>query len=140
MSCAVHARTWHLEEAESRPFIKRALEHSINFFDVANMYSKGESEMVLGRALKGYARREEVVIATKVYFPMRPGPNGGGLSRAEVALAWLLSKPVVTAPIVGATKPEHLEDAVAALGVKLTDEEIAALEAPYVPHPVAGVL
>jgi aryl-alcohol dehydrogenase-like predicted oxidoreductase len=62
-----------------------------------------------------------------------------GLPRAEVALAWLLSKAVVTAPIVGATKPQHLEDAVAALGVKLTDEEIAALEAPYVPHPVAGI-
>jgi aryl-alcohol dehydrogenase-like predicted oxidoreductase len=305
MSYAVHARTWHLDEAESRPFIKRALEHGINFFDVANMYSKGESETVLGRALKDYARREEVVIATKVYFPMRPGPNGGGLSRkaimteidaslerlgtdyvdlyqihrwdketpieetlevlhdvvkagkaryigassmyawqfckallladlhgwtrfvsmqphynllyreeeremlalcaaegigvipwsplargrlarawesrakttrgetdeygkklyvgtedadrkvvdrvgeiatarglsrAELALAWLLSKPVVTAPIVGATQPEHLEKAVAALSVKLTDEEIAALEAPYVPHPMAGVL
>jgi len=56
-----------------------------------------------------------------------------------VALAWFLSKPVVTAPIVGATKPQHLEDAVAALGVKLADEEIAALEAPYAPHPVAGI-
>ncbi len=304
MSYAVNKRTWQLDEAESRPFIQRALEHGITFFDVANMYSQGESETMLGRALKDYAKREEVVIATKVYFPMRPGPNGGGLSRkaimteidaslkrlgtdyvdlyqihrwdketpieetlealhdvvkagkaryigassmyawqfckaldladrngwtrfvsmqphynllyreeeremlalcategigvipwsplargrlartwesradttraqadaygkklysatedadrkvvdrvgeiatarglprAEVALAWLLSKPVVTAPIVGATKAQHLEDAVAALGVKLTDEEIAALEAPYVPHPVAGI-
>ncbi len=304
MSYAVNRRTWHLDEAESRPYIQRALEHGINFFDVANMYSQGESETVLGRALRDFATREEVVIATKVFFPMRPGPNGGGLSRkaimteidaslkrlgtdhvdlyqihrwdgetpieetlealhdvvragkaryigassmyawqfcraldvadrngwtrfvsmqphynllyreeeremlalcategigvipwsplargrlaraweskgqttraetdaygkqlyaatkdadrnvvnrvgeiaatrglprAEVALAWLLSKPVVTAPIVGATKPQHLEDAVAALGVKLTGEEIAALEAPYVPHPVAGI-
>jgi aryl-alcohol dehydrogenase-like predicted oxidoreductase len=62
-----------------------------------------------------------------------------GLPRAEVVLAWLLSKPVVTAPIVGATKPQHLEDAVAALGVKLADEEIAALDATYAPHPVAGI-
>lgn len=61
------------------------------------------------------------------------------LPRAEVARTWLLSKPVVTARIVGATKPQHLEDAVAALGVKLSDEEIAALEAPYVPHSVAGI-
>ena len=61
-----------------------------------------------------------------------------GIPRAQLALAWLLSKPGVTAPIVGATKPNHLEDAVAALSVKLTPEEIAALEEPYVPHPVLG--
>jgi len=304
MSYAVNERTWHLDEKASRPFIQRALEHGINFFDVANMYSQGESETVLGRALKDFAKREDVVLATKVYFPMRPGPNGSGLSRkaimtevdaslkrlgteyvdlyqihrwdgqtpieetlealhdvvkagkaryigassmyawqfckaldladlhgwtrfismqphynllyreeeremlplcaaegigvipwsplargrlarawdargdttraqtdtygkqlyaaaeaadhkvvervgeiatarglsrAQVALAWMLSKPVVTAPIVGATKPQHLEDAVASLGVKLRGEEIAALEAPYVPHPVAGI-
>ena len=60
------------------------------------------------------------------------------LPRAQVALAWLLSKPVVTAPIVGVTKPHHLEDALSALGVKLSNEEIRQLEAPYVPHPVAG--
>lgn len=63
---------------------------------------------------------------------------GRGLPRAQIALAWLLHKPAVTAPIVGASKPGHLEDAVAALAVKLSAEEIAALEAPYVPHPVAG--
>ena len=61
-----------------------------------------------------------------------------GVPRAQVALAWLLSKPAVTAPIVGATKPHHLQDAVAALSVRLTPEEIAALEEPYVPHPVLG--
>jgi 1-deoxyxylulose-5-phosphate synthase len=304
MSYAVNERTWHLNEAAGRPFIQRALEHGINFFDTANMYSQGESETVLGRALKDFTRRDEVVVATKVYFPMRGDPNGRGLSRkaimteidaslrrlgtdhvdlyqihrwdsqapieetlealhdvvkagkaryigassmyawqfckalllsdvrgwtrfvsmqphynllyreeeremlalcasegigvipwsplargrltrawearadttraqtdaygnqlyagtedadrkvvdrvgeiaaargisrAQVALAWLLSKPIVTAPIVGATKPHHLEEAVAALGVKLTGEEVAALEAPYVPHPVAGI-
>ena len=62
-----------------------------------------------------------------------------GIPRAQVAMAWLLGKPTITAPIVGATKPEHLRDAVAAIDVKLTDEEIKALEAPYVPHPVAGI-
>jgi len=58
--------------------------------------------------------------------------------RAQIALAWLLSRPAVTAPIIGTTKPHHLEDAVAALSLKLTDEEIARLEEPYVPHPVLG--
>jgi aryl-alcohol dehydrogenase-like predicted oxidoreductase len=61
-----------------------------------------------------------------------------GIPRAQVALAWLLSKPGVTAPIVGATKPNHLEDAVAALSLHLTPEEMTALEEPYVPHPVLG--
>jgi len=61
-----------------------------------------------------------------------------GLPMAQLALAWVLSKPVVTSPIVGATKPHHLTDAVAALGVKLTADEVKALEEPYVPHPVAG--
>ncbi len=61
-----------------------------------------------------------------------------GVPRAQVALAWLLSKPVVTAPIVGATKPHHLEDAAAAVDLRLSAEEIACLEEPYVPHPVVG--
>lgn len=61
-----------------------------------------------------------------------------GIPRAQVALAWLLQKAPITAPIVGATKPRHLQDAAAALSVKLTTEEIAALEAPYVPHAIAG--
>ncbi|MFD1956389.1 aldo/keto reductase [Paenibacillus thailandensis] len=294
--------SWSLNEEESRPFIKRALELGINFFDTANMYSGGTSEEIVGRALKDFASRDEVVIATKVFFRMRPGPNGAGLSRksimseidnslrrlgtdyvdlyqihrwdqttpieetmealhdvvkagkaryigassmyawqflkaqhvaerngwtkfvsmqnhlnllyreeeremlplcreegigvipwsplargrltrdwdeqtarserdqvanalyskmaeadravvervaeiaakrgvprAQVALAWVLQKEPVTAPIVGATKPHHLDDAVAALSVKLDAEEIAALEEPYVPHPVVGI-
>ncbi len=61
-----------------------------------------------------------------------------GVNRAQVALAWLLAQPAVTAPIVGATRPEHLEDAVAALELKLSPDEIAALEQPYIPHPIAG--
>jgi 1-deoxyxylulose-5-phosphate synthase len=297
-------RPWHLDEEHARPFIRRALELGINYFDTANMYSSGDSELVLGRALRDFARREEVVIATKVFYPMRGDANGGGLSRkaimteidaslrrlgtdhvdlyqihrwdaatpieetlealhdvvkagkarylgassmsawqfakalytadlhgwtrfvamqphynllyreeeremlalcadqgigvvpwsplargrlarawedepstvrggsdpwgdgvyaaskaadkavvdrvgevaarlgvprAQVALAWLLHQPVVTAPIVGATKSHHLEEAVAALSVSLPPAEIAALEAPYAPHAVAGI-
>jgi aryl-alcohol dehydrogenase-like predicted oxidoreductase len=281
---------WSLSEEESRPFIKRALEAGINFFDTANRYSLGSSEEILGRAIRDFARRDEVVVATKVYGRMRPGPNGAGLSRkaifaeidaslgrlgmdyvdlyqihrfdhhdvvksgkaryigassmhawqfaralgvaekhgwtrfvsmqnlvnllyreeeremlplcaaegigvipwspqargklsrdwdytsirtetdeamtrlfvhtqeadkkvvdrvaevararglprAQIALAWLLAKPVITAPIVGATKLHHLDDAVAAVDVTLSAGEIAALEEPYVPHAVVG--
>src|SRR5215475_1406676 len=75
---------WSLGEEESRPFIKKALEAGINFFDTANRYSLGTSEEILGRAVKDFARREDVVIATKVYGRMRPGPNGAGLSRKAI--------------------------------------------------------
>ena len=69
---------WALREDESRPFFRAALDLGINFFDTANVYSAGASEEVIGRALKDLARREEVVIATKVHGAMRPGPNGAG--------------------------------------------------------------
>src|SRR5215475_12987608 len=75
---------WSLGETESRPFIQKALEAGINFFDTANRYSLGNSEEILGRAIKDFARRDEVVIATKVYGRMRPGPNGAGLSRKAI--------------------------------------------------------
>jgi 1-deoxyxylulose-5-phosphate synthase len=75
---------WSLDEDESRPFIQRALEAGINFFDTANRYSVGSSEEILGRALKDFAERDDVVIATKVYGRMRPGPNGAGLSRKAI--------------------------------------------------------
>src|SRR5881394_4047539 len=75
---------WSLGEEDSRPFIKRALEAGINFFDTANRYSLGNSEEILGRAIKDFARRDEIVIATKVYGRMRPGPNGAGLSRKAI--------------------------------------------------------
>src|SRR5437763_1943937 len=75
---------WTLNEEESRPFIKRALELGINFFDTANSYSDGTSEEIVGRALNKFARREEVVIATKVFFPMREGANARGLSRKAI--------------------------------------------------------
>ncbi len=293
---------WSLDEETSRPYYVRALELGINFFDTANVYSDGTSEEILGRALRDLARRDEVVVATKVHGQMRGDPNGRGLSRkaifaeidnslrrlqmdyvdlyqihrwdyetpleetlealhdvvkagkaryigassmfawqfcqalyvadqhgwtrfvsmqnhynllyreeeremmglcqaegigvipwsplargrltrpseaepteriqtdeygkflytqtqeadrgvidrvqqvaqargvpaAQVALAWLLQKPGVTSPIIGASKPHHLEDAVAALDLKLSAEEMAALEEPYVPHPLLG--
>ena len=293
---------WALDEEHSRPFIQRALELGINFFDTADVYSHGMSEIVLGKALKDFAARDEVVIATKVRSDMGPGPNDKGLSRkhilssidaslkrletdyvdiyqihrwdyetpidetlealndvvragkaryigassmyawqfakalytsdlhgwtrfvsmqphynlvyreeeremlplcldqhialipwsplarglltrkpsqegdetlraktdafgkmlytreddlaiaqrvsdvaekrgipmAQVALAWMLSKPFITAPIIGATRLEHLEDAVAAMSVKLTAEEIRQVEEGYQVHPTLG--
>ncbi len=297
------AHPWTLPEDQGRPFIKRALDAGINFFDTANVYSDGTSEEILGRALKDFASRDDVVVATKVFSRMRDTPNGAGLSRkailteidhslrrlgtdyvdlyqthrwdyhtpieetleafhdvvkagkaryigassmyawqfakalhladrrgwtrfvsmqnhynllyreeeremmplceaeaigvipwsplargrltrpwaekdatsraktdefggtlyramedadrrvvekvmkvaaargippAQVALAWMLSKSYLTAPIVGATKPQHLDDAIAAVDVRLSTDEIAVLESPYVPHPIAG--
>ena len=297
-------RPWVLDEAASKPFFRRAVEAGINFFDTADMYSFGESEVVTGRLLREYAVRDEIVIATKVFFPPNDRPNMGGLSRkhiqqaceaslrrlgvdaidlyqihrldadtpieetlsalddlvrqgkvraigassmyawelarslaisdreglarfatmqnhynliyreeeremmplcefegiavipwsplargllagtrqklgddstarsatdgldkflydqpsdwdvveavravakqrgvapAQVALAWLCSRPAVVAPILGATKLGHLEDGLSALELELEIEEIAALEAPYRPHPVKGI-
>ena len=77
-------RPWVLDEAESRPFIRRALEHGINFFDTADMYSQGASEEVLGRALRDFARRDQVVVATKAFYPMGEGPNDRGPSRKHI--------------------------------------------------------
>ena len=75
---------WVLNEEDSRPIIKKALELGINFFDTANVYSIGASEEILGRALKDFASRHEVIIATKVHGKMREGPNGSGLSRKAI--------------------------------------------------------
>ncbi len=291
---------WSLDEDRSRPVLKQALEAGVTFLDTANVYSDGSSEEIVGRAVRDFTRREDVVLATKVHGRMRPGPNGGGLSRkaimteidaslrrlgtdfvdlyqihrwdpttpveetmealhdvvkagkarylgassmwawqfskaqhaaerhgwtrfvsmqdhynllnreeeremlplcadsgvgvlpwsplargrltrdwdtatersgtdefgktlydtsasdrvvvervaevaaarevsrAQVALAWLLSKPVVTSPVVGVTKPAHLDDALAAVDLELTADEVARLEEPYAPHPVVG--
>ena len=293
---------WALDEESSRPFIKRALELGVNFFDTANVYSGGRSEEITGRALRDFSTRDEVVVATKVHGVMGPGPNDHGLSRkhilssidaslkrlnmdyvdlyqihrwddetpieetlealhdvvrmgkaryigassmfawqfakalytsdlhgwsrfvsmqphynlvyreeeremlplcldqkiavipwsplarglltrkpaaegnetdrartdafgkglyrregdlmvvervtrlaeargipmAQVALAWMLSKPLITAPIIGATRMEHLEDAAAAVSVKFSEAEIQQLEEGYQPHPVLG--
>src|ERR1700691_585039 len=77
-------RHWTLDEEKSRPIVKQALELGINFFDTANVYAEGSSEEITGRALKDFARREEIVLATKVHGRMRPGPNGAGLSRKAI--------------------------------------------------------
>jgi aryl-alcohol dehydrogenase (NADP+) len=80
-------RPWVLTEEQGRPFLRRALELGINFFDTADMYSLGRSEEVLGRAVRDFARRDEVVIATKLFFPMGPGANDRGLSKKHVLAA-----------------------------------------------------
>jgi len=80
-------RPWVLDDAASRPFFRRAVEAGINFFDTADMYSLGASEEVTGRALREFANREEIVLATKLNFPMSSGPNMGGLSRKHVVQA-----------------------------------------------------
>jgi aryl-alcohol dehydrogenase-like predicted oxidoreductase len=87
MSFGVEARAWRLDEAASRPVIAHALERGITFFDTADMYGGGESETVLGRAIADMARRDEVVIATKLFYPVRPDPNGRGLSRKAIFAA-----------------------------------------------------
>src|ERR1700730_15964737 len=78
---------WSLDNDAARPFIKQSLDAGINFFDTANVYSDGTSEEIVGRALKDFAKRDEVVVATKVFYPWRKGPNGGGLSRKAIMTA-----------------------------------------------------
>ena len=78
------AHPWSLPEGETRPFIRQAIEAGINFFDTANVYSDGTSEEIVGKLLKEFASRDEIVLATKVHGRMRPGPNGTGLSRKAI--------------------------------------------------------
>jgi aryl-alcohol dehydrogenase (NADP+) len=80
-------RPWVLDEPASRPFIRRAIEHGINFFDTADMYSRGVSEEVVGRALKDYAKRDAIVVATKVFYPVEEHANSRGLSRKHIMSA-----------------------------------------------------
>jgi aryl-alcohol dehydrogenase-like predicted oxidoreductase len=84
VTTGMHQWPWTLSEEQGRTFIKHALDLGVNFFDTANNYSDGESEAVLGRALRDFARRDEIVLATKVCAPVRPGPNGRGLSRKAI--------------------------------------------------------
>jgi aryl-alcohol dehydrogenase-like predicted oxidoreductase len=135
---------WALDEEAAAPVFRRAVELGITFWDTANVYGGGASEELVGRAVRRYTRREDVVLATKAGLPMHDGPGGSGLSRRAIleqvdgSLAWVLGNPVVTAPIVGATRPGHLDDAVAALDVRLTGAEVTALEAPYTPRLPTG--
>jgi len=138
-------REWVLELDASRPLVRAAVDAGVIFFDTADMYSLGASEEVT-RTLLGefFPARDDYVLATKVFNPMSDGPavadvaKARGLRPAQVALAWVLQRKAVTAPIIGATKPGHVEDAIAALDVELDEDEVASLEAPYVPHPVLG--
>ena len=84
MSFGVEARAWRIDEGSSIAVIRQAIDAGVNFFDTADMYGGGESEIVVGRAMKQLARRDEVVIATKVYYPVRPDANGRGLSRKAI--------------------------------------------------------
>ena len=119
---------WTLNLEESTKMIKHALDLGVNFFDTANVYSHGTSEEFLGKALKdlGVARVAEV--AERL-----------GVTMTEVALAWLLKRGVA-APIVGATKVPHFNDAVRALDLDLSDEDTIYLEEPYKAHEVVGAL
>jgi aryl-alcohol dehydrogenase-like predicted oxidoreductase len=87
MSFGVEARAWRVDEASGRELIRRALELGITLFDTADMYGGGESEIVLGRAIADFAKRDEVVIASKLFYKVRPDPNGRGLSRKAVFAA-----------------------------------------------------
>ena len=108
------SRRWALDEAAAEPIVRRAVDGGVIFFDTADL-----DMPVIERAAEIAAQR--------------------GVSTAQVALSWLLHKPGVTAPIVGATRLEHLEEALAAEQLSLGDEDIARLEEPYVPHPVSGI-
>ncbi|VEI14236.1 General stress protein 69 [Actinomyces viscosus] len=151
---------WVIDQEATQAVIARALEKGVNFIDTANVYAYGTSEEFIGTSLKNLGvRREDVVLASKVYF------NEGHLSRAaieretdmpiiervasvaerhgapmsDVALAWLWAKGVA-APIVGCSRPSRLDDAVRALDLRLTEEEVAFLEEPYRAHELVGPL
>ena len=160
--------SWTIDEAHTREIIKRGLALGVNFYDTAIAYQSGSSEQYVGRTLRDFAKREEVVVATK-FLPRTAeeivnGISGQqhienmintslsnlgidrvaalaekhGVSMTEIALAWLLTK--VDSPVVGATKLHHIEGAAKAVDCVLTGDEIACLEEPYVPHPLAGVM
>lgn len=150
--------SWTVDEATSREIIRRGLELGVNFFDTAIAYQSGTSEQYLGRTLRDYTQRDKVVVATKFLPRTQEEIEAGataqqdgviirrvaevaehrGVTMTEVALAWLLQR--VTSPVVGATKLRHIEGAAKAVELRLTGEETAYLEEPYVPHPLAGVM
>ncbi len=114
--------SWSLNEETSRSLIRHAIDAGINFFDTANMYSNGHRDQTSAES------NQKIVEAVIAIAKER------GVSQASIALARLRSKPVVAAPIVGALKAKHIDDAIAALSVSLTDEEVARLELPYTPR------
>ncbi len=129
--------SWTIDEEHSREIIKRGLDLGVNFYDTAIAYQGGTSEQFVGRALRDFAKREDVVVATK-FLPRTPDEIENGISGQQHIENMINIK--VTAPIVGATKLHHIEGAVKAVDMALNDSEIAYLEEPYVPHPLAGVM
>ena len=119
---------WTLNQEETTKMIKHALDLGVNFFDTANGYSHGTSEEFLGKALKDLGVARVAELAERL-----------GVTMTEVVLAWLLKRGVA-APIVGATKVPHFNDAVRALDLDLSDEDAAYLEEPYKAHEVVGAL
>ena len=126
---------WSLDAKASRPLIRQALEAGINFFDTANIYSGGSSDAFALKMYENAALLDKPVIDVVASIAEKHD-----VPRAHVAIAWLLSKTVITAPIIGATKPEHLSTAISALDFSLSDAEIMELEARYLPHPVDGII
>lgn len=113
-----HRRKWMPDEEQSRPIIRRATELGVNFFDTANVYSPGISEEITGRTLRDFTRRNEVVIASKVFYPMGDKPNQGDLSRKHIQ--------------------ESIDASLRRLDVELSAGDIRRLEEPYRSHPVLG--
>lgn len=143
--------SWILDADQSREIIKYGFEHGITFYDTATGYAQGTSEEYIGRALRSIAskRLTEDQVAHSKYDATEAQDDviiervaevaaKRGTSMTAVSLAWLLTK--VTAPVVGMTKPHHMDGAIDAVKLKLTDEEIAYLEEPYVPHKLVGVM
>lgn len=146
---------WSLDEKASRPLIRQALEAGINFFDTANTYSDGSSEEITGKALREMARRDEIVVATKTFFPWRNSPNTGFLSRKAIFQSiddslmrlgmdyvdlFQIHRFDYSTSVEETMKPEHLSTAISALDFSLSDAEITELEARYLPHPVDGII
>ncbi|MDQ2788961.1 MAG: aldo/keto reductase [Actinomycetota bacterium] len=128
------AHPWSLDREASEPFFRQALDAGINFFDTANVYSAGSSEEIIDEFGRSLYREEDRSIVEAVLGVA----TKRGVAPARVALAWLLGKPGVDAPIVGATKVHHLDDAVAAVDLRLDDSEVDTLEKGYQPRPVVG--
>jgi aryl-alcohol dehydrogenase-like predicted oxidoreductase len=128
---------WILDEDAARTIIRQALESGITTFDTANVYAGGSSETTRSQTDEWgadlYLDEDRAIVDTVATVAERLGA-----SRAQVGLAWLLHQCAVTAPIVGVTKPAHLTDAVAAVDLELSDDDLAVLGAGYHPRPVSG--
>lgn len=131
---------WTLDREATDEMVKKALDLGINFFDTANTYSHGTSEEYLGKALKRYAKRENAKENDlQIIARVKELADKYNRKMSEIALAWLLKKDAVTL-LVGATKPTYLDDAVNALTLDLTEEDVKYLEELYLPHKIVGAI